>query len=189
MKFFFNSLLIIGLLIIAFILMAYNSILGKHSNITQRWAGAENQLVIRNCLIQDLLNIIKDYVPNEKPLLEDVDRARLQWADAQTFQERIRVISALDAVLAKLLLALENYPNLKRDETFLKLMGELGETQKNIAAERAHYNQEIRDYDALIRKFPHHAVCKAIHLLLGYKPATEYYKVEESAGTIPGVKF
>jgi LemA protein len=176
--------IIVFLIIISFILV-YNGIVSKHETITAKWAQVENQLQRRNDLIPNLVNTVKGYAAHEKTVFEDVTNARSQWAKAGTLDEKIKAAGAIDAALARLLLVVENYPNLKADQTFLKLMDELSGTENRIAVERMRYNEAVRDYNITVRMFPGNIIAR----MYGYKPATEYFKAEEKAKAVPEVKF
>jgi LemA protein len=163
----------------------YNSIVSKHETITAKWAQVENQLQRRNDLIPNLVNTVKGYAAHEKTVLENITNARSQWGKATTVEEKVKAAGAVDAALARLLLVVENYPNLKADQTFLKLMDELSGTENRIAVERMRYNEAVRDYNITVRSFPGNFVAG----MFGYKPATQYFKAEERAKTVPEVKF
>ncbi len=185
MKGFLVGLAVVILLIIVSFVSVYNGIVSKHETITAKWAQVENQLQRRNDLIPNLVNTVKGYAAHEKNVFEDVTNARSQWAKAGTVEEKVKAASRIDAALARLLLVVENYPNLKADQTFLKLMDELSGTENRIAVERMRYNDAVRDYNITVRTFPGNFIAR----MYGYRPATEYFKAEEKAKAVPEVKF
>ena len=176
---------VVALLIIVFFISGYNGIVSKHETITAKWAQVENQLQRRNDLIPNLVNTVKGYAAHEKTVLEDVTNARSQWAKAGSLEEKVKAAGAIDAAISRLLLVVENYPNLKADQTFLKLMDELSGTENRIAVERMRYNDAVKDYNITVRMFPGNIIAG----MFGYKPATEYFKAEEKAKAVPEVKF
>jgi len=184
MKGFLIGLGIIILIIVSFV-SVYNGVVSKHETITAKWAQVENQLQRRNDLIPNLVNTVKGYAAHEKTVFEDVTNARSQWAKANTLEDKIKAAGAIDAALSRLLLVVENYPNLKADQTFLKLMDELAGTENRIAVERMRYNEAVRDYNITVRSFPGNFIAG----MFGYKVATEYFKAEEKAKVVPEVKF
>jgi len=184
MKGFLIGLGIIILIIVSFV-SVYNGVVSKHETITAKWAQVENQLQRRNDLIPNLVNTVKGYAAHEKTVFEDVTNARSQWAKANTLEDKIKAAGAIDAALSRLLLVVENYPNLKADQTFLKLMDELAGTENRIAVERMRYNEAVRDYNITVRSFPGNFIAG----MFGYKVATEYFKAEEKAKAVPEVKF
>jgi LemA protein len=185
--------IIVGLgvvvLIALFVVMGfagvYNNIVVKQETITAKWAQVDNQLQRRNDLIPNLVNTVKGYAAHEKTLLEDITNARSQWGKASSVDEKVKAAGAIDKALGRLLLVTENYPNLKADQTFLKLMDELSGTENRISVERMRYNEAVKDYNITVRMFPGNIVAG----MFGYKPATEYFKAEEKAKTVPEVKF
>ena len=163
----------------------YYGIVSKHETITAKWAQVENQLQRRNDLIPNLVNTVKGYAAYEKNVLEDVTAARSQWAKASSVDEKVKAAGALDKALGRLIMVTENYPNLKADQSFLKLMDELSGTENRVSVERMRYNEAVRDYNVTVRMFPGNLVAG----MLGYKVATEYFKAEQKAKAVPEVKF
>ena len=163
----------------------YNGIVTKHETITAKWAQVENQLQRRNDLIPNLVNSVKGYAAHEKTLFENVTKARSQWAGATTLDDKVKAAGQVDSALSRLLVVAENYPQLKADQTFLKLMDELSGTENRIAVERMRYNEAVRDFNVAVRRFPANIVAG----IFGYKPATEYFKAQEGAKAVPEVKF
>ena len=176
--------IIVAVAAIGFI-STYNQIVSLHENITAKWAQVENQLQRRNDLIPNLVSSVKGYASHEKTVFEEVTKARSQWAAASTVEDKVKAAGAVDAALSRLLLVVENYPNLKADQTFLKLMDELSGTENRIAVERMRYNESVMSYNILVRKFPGNIVAS----MFGYKRAPEYFKSEEGAKNVPEVKF
>ena len=140
-------LVILGVVVIiaVFVIMGftgvYNSIVSKQETITAKWAQVENQLQRRNDLIPNLVNTVKGYAAHEKTVLEDITNARSQWAKASSVEEKVKAAGAIDKALGRLLLVTENYPNLKADQTFLKLMDELSGTENRISVERMRWKK------------------------------------------------
>ena len=185
MRNFLIGLGVVAVLIIISVISGYNGIVSRHENITEKWAQVENQLQRRNDLIPNLVNSVKGYAAHEKTLFEDITNARSQWAKANTVEEKVKAASGIDSVLSKLLMVVENYPTLKADATFLKLMDELAGTENRISVERMRYNQAVRDFNIAVKTFPGNIIAG----MFGFKPATEYFKAEEAAKKVPEVKF
>lgn len=176
---------ITALVIIVLSISTYNAIVSKHETITAKWAQVDNQLQRRNDLIPNLVSSVKGYATHEKGVFEAVTNARSQWAKAGSVDEKVKAAGAVDAALSRLLFVAENYPVLKADNTFLKLMDELSGTENRIAVERMRYNEAVRDYNVTVRMFPGNLIAGSC----GYKVASEYFKVEEKAKIVPEVKF
>ncbi len=185
MKKFLIGLAVFVVLAVVGCISVYNNIVALHENITAKWAQVENQLQRRNDLIPNLVNTVKGYAAHEKTVFEDVTLARSQWAKATTVEEKVNAAANIDSALARLLLVVENYPNLKADQTFLRLMDELSGTENRVAVERMRYNEAVRQYNTTIRMFPGNMVGG----MMGYKVATEYFKAEAKAKAVPEVKF
>ena len=176
---------ITALVIIILFISTYNAIVSKHETITAKWAQVDNQLQRRNDLIPNLVSSVKGYAAHEKGVFEAVTNARSQWARAGSVDEKIKAASAVDAALSRLLFVAENYPNLKADNAFLRLMDELAGTENRIAVERMRYNEAVRDYNITVRMFPGNIIAG----VSGYQVASEYFKAEEKAKIVPEVKF
>ena len=181
---FLIPLVIIGVLVIAGFGI-YNGLVSAQEEGKTAWAQVENQLQRRNDLIPNLVNTVKGYAAHEKTVFEEVTNARSQWAKANTVDEKVKAAGAIDTALSRLLMVTENYPNLKADQTFLRLMDELSGTENRIAVERMRYNEAVRDYNVSVRTFPGSVIAGRS----GFKPATEYFKAEEKAKSVPEVKF
>lgn len=176
---------ILAVLVLIISVSSYNGIVSKHETITAKWAQVENQLQRRNDLIPNLVNTVKGYAAHENKVFEEVTNARSAWAKAGTVDEKVKAASSIDAALGRLLMVTENYPNLKADQTFLKLMDELSGTENRIAVERMRYNDAVMDYNIAVRTFPGNIVAG----VSGLKPASGYFKAEEKAKLVPEVKF
>lgn len=175
---------IVAIVLITFV-SVYNGIVSRHETITSSWAQVENQLQRRADLIPNLVSTVKGYAAHEKTVLEEVTNARSQWGKAATVEEKLKAASQIDSALARLLVVVENYPNLKADQSFLKLMDELSGTENRIAVERMRYNGAVRDYNIWIRRFPGNVIAN----MFSYKVATEYFMAEERTKKVPEVKF
>jgi len=185
MKSFIIGLIAVVLLVGIGFAGIYNAIVTKHETISAKWAQVENQLQRRNDLIPNLVNTVKGYAAHEKTVLEDVTNARSQWARASTMDEKVKAAANTDSALARLMVVVENYPNLKADQTFLRLMDELSGTENRVAVERMRYNDSVRDFNVTVRRFPGNIAAR----MMGYKPAAEYFKAEEGAAKVPNVNF
>jgi len=185
MKKIITGLVIVAVIIAVPFIGVYNGIVSKHETISAKWAQVENQLQRRNDLIPNLVNTVKGYASHEKTVFEEVTRARSQWAKAGSVDEKVKAAGAVDAALGRLLFVAENYPNLKADQAFLKLMDELSGTENRIAVERMRYNEAVQNFNITVRTFPGNIVAG----MFGYKAATEYFKAEDKAKAVPEVKF
>ncbi len=177
--------LIAVVVVVAIGIATYNNIVALHESISAKWAQVESQLQRRNDLIPNLVNAVKGYAGHELNIFIQVTKARSKWADAKTMDQKIEAATEVDRALARLLLVVENYPNLKANETFLRLMDELSGTENRIAVERMRYNETVKDYNIAIRRFPGNIIAR----LYNYQRATAYYGAEEKAKAVPKVEF
>ena len=185
MRGFLIGLAVIVVIVIVAFVSTYNVIITKHETVSAKWAQVENQLQRRNDLIPNLVNTVKGYAAHEKTVFEDITKARSQWANANTLDDKVKAASSIDSALASLMVVVENYPTLKADQTFLQLMDELAGTENRIAVERMRYNEAVQSYNITVRTFPGNIVAG----MFGYKSATSYFKAEEKAKNVPEVKF
>ena len=185
MKGFLIGLVAVVVILVVGFVSIYNVIISKHETVTAKWAQVENQLQRRSDLIPNLVNTVKGYAAHEKTVFEEVTKARSQWANAGTLDEKVKAASSVDSALARLMVVVENYPTLKADQTVLRLMDELSGTENRIAVERMRYNEAVQDYNITVRRFPGNVVAG----MFGYRPATAYFKAEEKAKSVPEVKF
>lgn len=185
MKGFLVVLAVIVAVVAVGAISSYNGIVTKHEAISAKWAQVASQLQRRLDLIPNLVNSVKGYAAHEKAVFENVANARSAWTGASTVDDKVKAASQMDSAIARLLVVVENYPQLKADQTFLQLMDELSGTENRIAVERMRYNEAVRDYNVTVRRFPANIVAR----IFGYKAANEYFKAEEKAASAPEVKF
>jgi LemA protein len=181
----FGIIFIAGLILIAPIFSTYNKIVGLDEKIKSSWAEIENQLQRRSDLIPNLVNTVKGYAKHEKEIFTQIADARSRLIGAKTVPEKIEAASALDSALGRLLAIAENYPQLKANESFNRLMDELAGTENRIAVSRMRYNESIRDYNLVIRRIPG----KFIAGMLGFNDQIAYFKAEEKAKEVPKIEF
>ena len=178
------GLAVVVLVIIVTFISVYNGIVSKHETITSKWAQVENQLQRRNDLIPNLVNSVKGYAAHEKGVFEAVTNARSQWAKAGSVNEKVKAAGSLDSALSRLLFVAENYPLLKADNTFLKLMDELAGTENRIAVERRRYNETVKTLNIKVRSFPTNILAG----MFGFEKAA-FFEVPEAAKAVPKVEF
>lgn len=185
MKNFWIGAAVLLVIAAAVVLSSYNGIVSLHENIAAKWAQVDNQIQRRADLIPNLVNSVKGYAAHEKTVFEDVTKARSQWAAATSVDEKVAAAGSMDSALSRLIAVAENYPQLKADGAFLKLMDELAGAENRIAVERMRYNEAVMSYNVKVRMFPGNIVAG----VFGYKPATGYFKAEERAKAVPEVVF
>lgn len=162
----------------------YNSLVSLNENVNGKWAQVENQLQRRADLIPNLVNTVKGYAAHEQTAIQAVADARTKLAGAQGPAAKAQADADLNSALSRLLVVVENYPNLKADQNFRALQDELAGTENRLAVARKDYNDAVQVYNAKIQTFP--AVLYA--RLFGFGPK-EYFQAEEGARQVPKVQF
>jgi len=163
----------------------YNSLVTKHEAIKAQWSQVENVLQRRMDLIPNLVNTVKGYAKHERKLLENITKARSAWAGATTPQDKMAVNKNMDGMLSRLMVVVENYPQLKASENFLNLQNELAGTENRIAVERMRYNEAVKSYDIAVKQFP----ATLIAARMGFAVSGAYFEAEPAAKQAPEVKF
>jgi LemA protein len=133
---------------------SYNTFVGQEESIKAQWAQVENQLQRRNDLIPNLVETTKGVAQQERDVFGQIADSRAKLAGARTPQETIQAANEQSSALARLLVVMENYPQLRSNETFNRLMDELAGTENRIAVERMRYNERVQAYNTARRQFP-----------------------------------
>ena len=133
---------------------SYNRFVGQEEAIKAQWAQVENQLQRRNDLIPNLVETVKGVAQQEQDVFGRIADSRARLAGAQTPQETIQAANEQSAALARLLVIVENYPQLRSNDQFARLMDELSGTENRIAFERMRYNERVQEYNTARRRFP-----------------------------------
>lgn len=163
---------------------SYNRFTTQEEAIKAQWGQVENQLQRRNDLIPNLVETVKGYAQQERDVFQAVADARAKMAGATTPTDKIAAANAESSALSRLLVVVENYPQLKSNETFARLMDELSGTENRLATERMRYNERIQEYNTLRRKFPSNVTAK----MFGFKEYP-YFDAPPAAEAAPKVNF
>lgn len=162
----------------------YNNVIAMDEQVKAQWAQVENQLKRRYDLIPNLVETVKGYATHERELFEYIAEARTKYFQAGTVKDKIQASGDLERVLSRLLLLQENYPQLKANESFLKLQDSLEGTENRIAVERKRYNDTVRTLNTYIR-----TVFGKVFAAIAGVTSAEYYEVPEAEKETPKVKF
>ena len=133
---------------------SYNRFVGQEEAIKAQWAQVENQLQRRNDLIPNLVETVKGTAQQEKDVFGRIADSRAKLAGARTPEETMAAANEQSSALARLLVVVENYPQLKSNESFNRLMDELAGTENRLAVERMRYNERVQEYNTSRRQFP-----------------------------------
>ncbi len=169
---------------------SYNRFVGQEEAIKTQWAQVENQMQRRNDLIPNLVETTKGFAQQERDVFGQIADARSKLAGANTAapgvptEQKIQASNELSSALSRLLVVVENYPQLRSSETFNRLMDELSGTENRIAVERMRYNERVQEYNTSRRRFPANVTAG----IFGFK---EYplFNAPPEAERVPKVDF
>src|ERR1700676_1640872 len=178
-------LVILGLIFGGMYVSRRNQMAIKKEAVNAAWAQVDVVLQRRADLIPNLVQTVKGYAVQEQIVYGDIAAARSALIGAKTPADKIAANGALDSALSRLLVLVENYPQLKSNENFLRLQDELAGTENRIAIERRKYNEVVQDYNTYIATFPNSLVAS----LGGFTRNDAYFKTEEGARQAPKVNF
>jgi LemA protein len=166
------------------LITGYNQVITLEENVKGKWAQVENQLKRRYDLIPNLIETVKGYAKHEKEIFENIAQARTQYFQAKDMKNRVESANRLEGALSRLLLLQERYPDLKANQSFLRLQDSLEGTENRIAVERKRYNDAVQILNTYIRTF----FGRLFALLAGVTQA-DYYEIPEAEKAVPKVKF
>jgi len=163
---------------------SYNTFVGQEEAIKAQWAQVENQLQRRNDLIPNLVETVKGTALQEQEVFGRIADSRAKLAGATTPEQRMQAANEQSTALARLLVVVENYPDLRSNESFNRLMDELSGTENRLAVERMRYNERVQAYNTSRRQFPSNVTAS----LFGFK---EYplFDAPKEAESVPRVNF
>ena len=147
-------ILVVALVIFGWAQKTYNNIVTMDETVNGTWAQVENVLQRRYDLIPNLVETVKGYASHEREVLTQITEARSRVGSAGTPQQRMTAEGELSGALARLLVVVENYPNLKANQNFIMLQDQLEGTENRIAVERGRYNDAVMIFNQYIRRFP-----------------------------------
>jgi len=188
-------IVIVGFLVLTVmgVIGKYNSMVEKSESVDSGWSQVENVYQRRSDLIPNLVNTVKGYASHEKETLQGVIEARAKATSTtidagnitpqqmQAFQANQ---AGLSSALSKLMVVVEQYPDLKANQSFLDLQSQLEGTENRIAVERKNYNDLAKDYNAYIKKFP----TVFIAGMMGFEKKP-YFEADQGAEVAPTVEF
>jgi LemA protein len=184
--------LLIAIVVVALLLLgvggclvgSYNKLVTAKEAVAQKWAQVDNQLQRRNDLIGNLVESVKGTATQEQVVFGEIADARARMSGARTPAEGIAADQQLTGALGRLLVVVENYPQLKSNDAFIALMDELTGTENRLSTERMRYNDEVRGFNTMIKRFPTNLYASALKFV-----EAPYYPVAAEAKTAPKVDF
>lgn len=176
--------LIIVAVLVFFVINTYNGLVVMAEDVDNAWAQVENQLKRRSDLIPNLVNTVQGFAAHEQEAINSVTSARAQLGGAATVPDQISAAQQLDSAISRLLVVVENYPDLKANQNFLALQDQLEGTENRIAVERQRYNEQVAGYNKKIKRFPTNVFAG----MLGFSERN-YYEPPAGDLELPEVKF
>jgi LemA protein len=163
---------------------SYNKFTTQEEAIKGSWGEVQNQIQRRNDLIPNLVESVKGYAAHEEGVFKEIADARSKLLAAKSPEETIAAANQQSSALGRLLAVVENYPNLKANEQFNRLMDELAGTENRLGTARMRYNERIQEYNTTRRRFPSNVTAK----MFGFKEYP-YYEAPPSSQAAPKVDF
>jgi LemA protein len=186
-----NGMIVLGVIVLIVLAVGgmyvgrRNQMVVKNETVKSAWAQVDVVLQRRADLIPNLVETVKGFAAQEQTVFHDIAAARSALLGAQTPTDKIAANGQLDGALGRLLLIVENYPQLKSNENFLRLQDELAGTENRIAVERKRYNDAIQDYNTYIGLFPNNIFAG----WGGFQRNNAYFTATESSREAPKVQF
>src|SRR6266576_2661863 len=178
-------LVVIALILGSSFISRRNQMAIKKEAVNAAWSQVDVVLQRRADLIPNLVETVKGMAVQEQIVFGDIAKARSALLSAHTPAEKIAANGQLDNALGRLLLVVENYPQLKSNENSLRLQDELAGTENRIAVERRRYNETLQDYNTFVQQFPNNIFAR----WAGFKPNSAYFAAAEGSREVPKVNF
>jgi LemA protein len=180
----FAIIAFVVLLVGGYFMVSYNSLVKMDEEINAQQEEIENQLQRRFDLIPNLVQTVKGYAIHEQSILDNLAEARKSYGGAGSLQDKLKAGDELKGLFNRLMVIVENYPDLKANEGFLKFQDQLEGTENRIAVARGRYIKAVKEFNSSIRKFPKNMIAK----MFNFEPH-EYIDVSEEAKQVPKVNF
>ena len=178
-------LIIFGVILGSMYVSRRNQMVAMKEAVEQAWSQVDVVIQRRADLVPNLVETVKGYAAHEEEVFTHIADARAALGGARTPSERIAANDMLSGALSRLLMIVENYPNLKANENFMRLQDELAGTENRIAVERRRYNLSIQAYNTYIQLFPNNLVAS----IMGFQRNDAYFRATEEAREVPQVNF
>ncbi len=163
---------------------SYNELVTARESVKNGWAEVDNQLQARSSKLGNLAETVKGTALQEQEVFGEIARARAALSGARTSAEAIAADQAMTSALSRLLVVVENYPQLRSNEAFLTLMDEVSGIENRLAVARGRYNEVVQGFNVMVKRFPTNLYAG----LMGFA-AQPYYPVAEEAKALPTIDF
>ncbi len=178
------ALVVVIVILAGWMINQRNSLVVLDESVDAAWSEVDNQLQRRSDLIPNLVNTVQGFMEHEQAVFADIADARARLAGAGTVSETAESYEDLQGALSRLLVVVENYPQLQSNQNFIRLQDELAGTENRIAVARNRYNDTVRRYNTRIRQFP----AAMFASRFGMEPR-EYFEISDRAREVPRVEF
>jgi LemA protein len=175
---------VLGVIVSGWYVGTRNRFVTLEETIAASWAEIDNQLKRRADLIPNLVNTVKGFATQERQVFIQIAEARAKLAGSQTVPETAASYNQLQSALGRLLVIVEQYPELKSNQNFIRLQDELAGTENRIAVARKRYNDDVRVFNTRVRRFPSSVIANMMGL-----EKKDYFEIEEGAREVPSVEF
>jgi LemA protein len=162
----------------------YNRLVAGKADVDNAYHEVDNQLLRRNDLIPNLVEAVKGIAAQEQAVIGEITTARAAMQGAHTPEQKFAAGNQMDGALGRLLVVVENYPQIKSQENFLHLQDELAGTENRLAVARKRYNDVVRDFNVMVRSFPTNIFAGMFNF-----QAQPFYEVAPEARQVPKVSF
>ncbi|MEK7506829.1 MAG: LemA family protein [Patescibacteria group bacterium] len=177
-------ILAVGAVLVLWVWFSYNGFIGLNESADNQWAQVETQYQRRFDLIPNLVATVQGIANQERQVFTALAEARTRYAGARTVEDKVKAANQVETALARLLVIVENYPQLRSAESFQQLMVQLEGAENRISVERGRFNDQVKELNVKVKKFPGNLVAS----LFGFKERT-YFQAAAGAETPPPVNF
>jgi len=176
----------IGVILLSFMfyINTYNGLVQMDESVKSAWAQVENQMQRRFDLIPNLVDTVKGYAAHEKDIFTNIAESRAKLSGAGTVKDKIDASNSMNSALSRLLVVVENYPDLKANTNFTRLMDELAGSENRLSVERMRYNEQVKLFNQKIRTFPTVMIANKMNF-----EKKDFFTVPEIAKEVPKVNF
>ena len=178
------AIAVVGVVLFSWYKSGYDTAVRREQSAQKAWADIDAALQRRLDLVPNLVNTVKGYAAHEKELFENIAKARTEYFQAKGLKNKVNAANRLEGVLSRLLLLQERYPELKANQSFLKLQDSLEGTENRISVERKRYNEAVQALNTYIRTF-----FGRFYAMIAGVTSAEYYEIPEAEKAAPKVKF
>lgn len=162
----------------------YNRLVGQNQAVESQWAQVETQYQRRYDLIPNLVNSVEGIMDQEQEVFGQLAEARARYGGAASVEDRVEAANQLESALGRLLVIVENYPELRSSESVATLMDELAGTENRVSVERRRFNELVQTYNVAVKRFPANVIAG----VLGFDERP-YFEAVDEAETAPSVQI